>query len=335
MIMEAGMASARFGRIIGFGLGCVASVALPASTLAVTHAAETQVEAPSNRLQVWNLNTHHMQSGEEPGQTDYRKFIAYITDPTKVAYYPDIVTIQEAGRGGVPGCADFAAELRGATSQDYACQGADTWGGSAVVYSTSRLTVGATTTVTLKEEVNGSCVFTDWKAQLIKVGDRLSGKSASVGSVHLPYQSGVPDADCAWANTKLLNGYLTGDTYGSADMKIMAGDWNRRDRPKSDDGWNCWYRGTNAALGTCGSSVGNLKWKDAVYNWCKKRDLEILKCLRGNWTHDVDREDGEVGSRIDFLFAKAYAVNNTKTVTYKAAGEYSDHRGLGSLLTYY
>ena len=35
-----------------------------------------------------------------PDNTDYRNFVAYITDGTKAPYVPDIVTLQEAGASG-------------------------------------------------------------------------------------------------------------------------------------------------------------------------------------------------------------------------------------------
>ncbi|MFL6140131.1 MAG: hypothetical protein ACJ74O_20345 [Frankiaceae bacterium] len=104
-------------------------------------AATGQAQAPSDRLQVWNLNTHGMATDpagctNDSPCTDYREFVDYITDPTRVAYVPDIVTLQEAGTSttGVqtPSCHGFENALEARTGLDYYCYETTQTGGAAV-----------------------------------------------------------------------------------------------------------------------------------------------------------------------------------------------------------
>jgi hypothetical protein len=324
---------------------------------AVAGAATTQVGAPTDRLQVWNLNTHGMATDSadcvnESPCTDYREFVDYITDPARVAYFPDIVTLQEAGTDitspsiHLPSCHVFETALESRTSRDYNCYETTEQGGAAIVYRTGRLSYVGGTRQSVQLEHRAStgadCTPTDWYALVLRLTDDLnSGHFINVASVHLPTSPTNSDADCAWENMKTIDSRIDG--LGSASMKVMAGDWNHADATASSGTfsyWECWYAGTNVDLGTCGSTVPNLGWKDAMYRACGLTGAAAYDCLRANhWTH------GSGHDRIDFLFAKTYAIYNQVTVDYaaavasagnppNAATRYSDHRGQGALLRY-
>lgn len=143
-------------------------------------------------------------------------------------------------------------------------------------------------------------------------------------------------------NMSILNPAVTG--LGSASMQIMAGDWNHTDANAANNYtvfnyWECWYQGMNTPdMAGCGGDAW--AWKDAMYRKCVTTTTAVWSCLRNNhWTI------GSSGARIDFLFAKAYAVHNQVTVPYTAAWQsagsppgpqqYSDHRGQGALVKYY
>jgi endonuclease/exonuclease/phosphatase family metal-dependent hydrolase len=308
-------------------------------------AATGQAQAPADRLQVWNLNTHGMATA--PAGTDYREFVYYVTDPARVAYLPDIVTLQEAGTNitglQTPSCHNFEYALEARTGLDYFCYETTQRGGAAVVYRTGRLSyVGGTLrSVRLKERATqgAPCGLSSWYALVLRFKDDLNaGKYANVASVHLPYSPDNSDADCAWENMKTIDSVVDG--LGSASMRVMAGDWNHADGVLDSSGqvdWECWYSGTNVDLGLCGNQ--NLGWKDAMYRACNLTGTAAYNCMRTyHWTKS--------GGRIDFLFAKTYAIYNQITVdyglAYQSAGspagwpsQYSDHRGQGALLRYY
>lgn len=340
-------------------LGPVLVVAALMATFGVVHipaeSAQTagQTPGPADRLQVWNLNAHHMRTdraGCSPAPcTDYREFVYYITDPARAAFVPDLVTLQEAGTNlpdvTAPSCREFEFALEGRTGLDYFCYETTERGGAAIVYRTGRLSyVGGTSrTVQLKQRSTpgGACNPSSWYALVQRFKDDLNpGKYANVASVHLPYSPGTPDADCAWENMKTISSVV--DSLGSASIRVMAGDWNHGDGILDSSGavnWECWYEGTNVDLGTCGTTSPNLGWKDAMYRGCGLTGAAAYRCLRaGHWTKGSER--------IDFLFAKAYAIYNQVTVDYGLAyrsvpdptgwpSQYSDHRGQGAQLRYY
>jgi endonuclease/exonuclease/phosphatase family metal-dependent hydrolase len=327
-------------------LTAMLSIVAPATGSA--YAATGQAKTPSDRLQVWNLNTAGMATA--PASTDYREFVDYITDPTRVAYVPDIVTLQEAGTNitGLqnPSCHNFEYALEARTGFDYFCYETTKRGGAAVVYRTGRLSfVGGTLrSVQLKERATqgASCDPSSWYALVLRFKDDLNaGKYSNVASVHLPYSTDNSDADCAWENMKTVNSVV--DSLGSASMRVMAGDWNHTDGILNSSGqvnWECWYSGTNGDLGLCGSQSPNLGWKDAMYRACNLTGTAAYNCLHTyHWTHGDH-------ARLDYLFAKTYAIYNQVTVdwtlAYQSAGSpsgwptrYSDHRGQGALLRYY
>lgn len=138
---------------------------------------------------------------------------------------------------------------------------------------------------------------------------------------------------------KIVSPAVTG--LGSASMQIMAGDWNHTDATTDANGnfsyWECEYAGTNVDVGTCGGQ--NLGWKDAMYRACGLFGSAAYGCTSTKyWTWPGQK-------RIDFLFAKTYAIYNQDTVDWGAAyasagspnepAKYSDHRGQGALLRYY
>jgi exonuclease III len=319
------------------------------------HAAQTV--SPQDQLQVWNLNTHRMAKPcNAENITDYHDFVDYITDANRVAYFPDIVTLQEAGTqivecGPFPSCTFFRDALEARTGRNYWCRETGFSGGSAIVYRNDaasglsfpgsayrddiKINVGAVPNCNIDNDSN------PWTTLALRLKDNSwsTAKYVTVASVHLN-----PSGDCAWENMKLISPRV--DALGTASMKIMAGDWNHFDA-LADNGvwqsWECWYNGTNVNLGNCGNTVGNLGWKDAMYRLCAPpgssfTPQEIYQCLQANHqTH--------AGKRIDFLFAKTYAIYNQVTVPYDdadvSAGQptsdtknYSDHRGQGALLKY-
>jgi hypothetical protein len=332
------------------------AAALTLLAVGATSAHAAQVGAPTDQLQVWNLNTHGMDTGTA---TNYRKFIGYITDPAKVAYYPDIVTLQEAGTqplpdipNGLASCNQFVTDLEAATGVDYYCVETTFRGGAAIVYRTARLSRQSTSgsNVNLKvRDSAGNCYNKsnpgpgDWWAKTLRLKDDANPtKYINVGSVHLDTNGN----DCAWENMKLMDPALGG--LGSASMQIMAGDWNHVDATASNSNntfgaWECWYLGTNADLSTCGTTTGNLGWKDSMYRACLGAGTtdaaRYNNCLHPNhWSFGSSVRD-----RRDFLFAKTYAIYNQITVPWESAygyaggatQQYSDHRGQGALLKYY
>jgi len=317
------------------------------------YAATGQAQAPIDRLQVWNVNTHGMATDpagctNESPCTNYREFVYYITDPARVAYVPDIVTLQEAGTNITnlhnPSCHNFESVLEARTGLDYFCYETTLRGGAAIVYRTGRLSyVGGTLrSVQLRERATEGavCTLSSWYALVQRFrDDRNAGKFVNVASVHLPH-SDNSDADCAWENMKTISSVV--DSLGSASMRVMAGDWNHTDGVLNSSGqvnWECWYAGTNVDLGICGSTSPNLGWKDAMYRACNLTGTTAFNCMNAFfWTKG--------GVRIDFMFAKTYAIYNQVTVdyglAYQSAGspsswprQYSDHRGQGALLRYY
>lgn len=293
-------------------------------------------------LQVWNFNTARMSTGPT---TDYRQFISYITDASKVSYRPDIVTVQETGTDylNLPGCENIANLLQTRTGEDYHCYETGAPGGSAIVYRTGRLSKVGEAEIPLKyrETPGENCKNSSWTAQALRLSDdKVAGKYVNVASVHLPYNTSASDADCAWDNMKIINTAVA--NLGSSQMQIMGGDWNHVDAAVSGTSvnWECWYEGTTLVpSGTCGGQ--NLGWKDPQYRKCDEtRDsaYDIWKCM-----DDAHRTHG--GTRIDFLLAKAHTASGSGTVDYyqawQAAGspggpqKYSDHRGQGAALKYY
>lgn len=321
---------------------------------AVPAAAAGQAQAPVDRLQVWNLNTHRMGTTAADG-SDYRQFVDYITDPAYVAYVPDVVTLQEAGTNitnppiQTASCQQFVSAVEARTGLDYNCYETTLQGGAAIVYRTGRLSyVGGTRQSVRLEEVSntttGACSLGSWYALVLRLtDDKNAGHFINVAAVHLPTRDastgGTVADDCAWDNMKIVDSAVNG--LGSADMKVMAGDWNHADATTTSSGafayWECEYAGTSYQVGTCGGQ--NLGWKDAMYRACGLSGAAAYDCLHTyHWT-------ASSGARIDFLFAKAYAIYNQDTVewadAYAAAGspaggptKYSDHRGQGALLRY-
>ena len=340
------------GSAVAVGLAVLGAVS------PVAGAVTGQAQAPLDRLQVWNVNTHGMATDgatcSESPCTDYREFVDYITDPSRVAYVPDIVTLQEAGTNitGLqnPSCTHFVTAVEARTGLDYNCYETTQRGGAAIVYRTGRLSyVGGTFRSVQLYEIDtttNACAPSSWYALALRLKDDLNANHfVNVASVHLPTRDGTSGGsvsdDCAWDNMKLLSPVLDG--LGSAGMKVMAGDWNHADATTDSAGnfsyWECEYAGTNVDVGQCGGQ--NLGWKDAMYRACGLTGSAAYTCLHTNhWTH------GSSHARIDFLFAKTYAIYNQVTVdwaaAYASAGspsggarQYSDHRGQGALLRYY
>lgn len=322
------------------------TVALLSLGVGVSRAAALQEGSPSNQLQVWNINTKNM--GTHPG-FDYTEFVAYITDPARSRYFPDIVTLQEVARP--VSCTEFVRELEQRTLVDYRCFETTLQGGAGVAYRTGRLSFQKQLAWTLIKKQGDTCKLdTDpvgdlWTGLVLRLKDDVNAKFVNVASLHLPVRDqDLPPVDCAWDNMKLANAKI--DSLGAAKMRIMAGDWNHHDATPAEGGpfqfWECWYKGTNVDLSDCGSQ--NLAWKDPMYRLCSRTNTTastIYNCLRLNHLSTGRR-------RIDFLFAKAYAMDldNAVTVSWDdadvSAGEnppdgesYSDHRGQGVLLTYY
>src|SRR3954462_5856898 len=103
-MVTAGWARARARRFV-----VALVVALTLMAIGAGAAQAGQVETSAGQLQVWNVNTAGMDTGSI---TDYRQFVAYITNSFYAPYYPDIVTIQESGSpASRANCTQFESEL--------------------------------------------------------------------------------------------------------------------------------------------------------------------------------------------------------------------------------
>jgi hypothetical protein len=283
-------------------------------------------------------------------RTDYRQFIDYITDPNRVAFYPDIVTLQEAGtaKWHLRSCHEFELKLEAKTALDYYCIETTKGGGTAIVYNLRRLRLQKADhdeVEVLRISSTGGCNPSgDYFASVGRFIDLADmTKFVNVESVHLP-NTNYPSTDhtgwakdCAWNNMKVLSPGVTG--FGSAEVQVMAGDWNHTDvNASTNNSWECWYSATNTPdLGGCLDDKWG--WKDAMYRECAvSTPTSIYSCLQA-------KHQSYGSSRIDFLFAKAYAVSRQVTVPYPDAyasagspagttNQYSDHRGQGALLKY-
>lgn len=349
-MVTAGWARARARRFV-----VALVVALVLMAIGAGAAQAGQVETPAGQLQVWNVNTAGMDTGSI---TDYRQFVAYITNSFYAPYYPDVVTIQESGSpASRANCTQFESELEARTvpRQDYTCVQTSSQGGSAIVYRTRYLAAQAGGKSVPEREVDlsqnpATCPMSNtWKAITLRLRDAHAAKYVNVESVHLPNVGAPPDRDCAWENTKIVSPAVQPPTLAMADMYVMGGDWNHTDATATQSNtvwsaWECWYQGTNFQLGNCGSTVGNLGWRDAMFQqcylgWGDHTPSGWYNCLHAyHWTH------GSPPGRIDYLWAKqTSAITRQVTVPYpdarNAAGgtgpqQYSDHRGQGALLQY-
>jgi hypothetical protein len=344
-MVTGGLARASARRLM---LAFFAALMLMASGAAAARAAQT--EAPSDRLQVWNLNTHGMDTGSGPPpegsdgvRTNYRIFVDYITG-ANVPYYPDIVTLQEAGTQTpvhLASCHQFEADLEARTGLNYYCVETTLQGGAAIVYNANRLTrlTNGTNVQLRKVDGAGNCPMSSWYAMTLRLRDDLDATKEfiNVGSVHLPTAE-VNGTDCAWDNMKIASPAVTG--LGSASMQIMAGDSNHPDATATNNNntfsfWECWYQGVNTDLTNCGGQ--NFGWKDPMYRACMAvatTEADRYTCLHlYSWTYKTYGTAPH--DRRDFLFAKAYAIYNQITYEPWPNPQYSDHRGQGALLKYY
>jgi hypothetical protein len=328
-----------------------------------------QQPSPGGSLQVWDLNTFKM-SQEDPAKYDYKGFIAYISSPTHAAYLPDLITLQEvsniAADGSQP-CSKFVASLNDATGQtDYACLHTDLRGGAAIVYRAGKLALQliggknsvkiASTTINSEgcDHATTDPVFSI--AARFKLG--TTNKHVNVASVHLPNNNVTDDddwsEDCAFVNTRDVDDKL--DSLGESAIQIMAGDWNRPDTVDSTNKvFADWYRCTRFdadviaerkcptdrpvpnysthGIGTLYSVLGT--YEDVIYSQVKG-DNDPPSAYQVDNPDDGNLTAPHGDRRIDFIFAEASAVANAVTVPQPAAPalEYSDHKGLGALLSY-
>lgn len=338
-----------------------------------------QTEA-QGQVQVWNQNTHRMDTvgipdpdPDDPMRTDWHQFVSYITNGTRVANSPDIVTLQETGTdaNGVAttNCDKYVLYLHQKAGWNYDCAQTGKTGGAAIVYNTDRFAPDSPPQpVLLKRVVNeqnqaqgeqlGDCLYKGgWYALTLRLHDKQDPtKYVNVESVHLPpvdYDDPTTgNKDCTWDNMKIASPAVTGSP---AQMYVMAGDWNHIDATATNSEstwsyWECAYRGMNVTLGdACGGT--NFGWKDAMYQQCQylrtcscpapTNDPEVFTCLHNSHWSFIKSGNNR---RIDFLFAKASSISKQITVpwpdAYAASGgtstvtQYSDHRGQGSLLAY-
>ena len=320
-------------------------------------AGAAQVSAPSNQLQVWNLNTHGMDTGigsapnnAPPPRTDYRDFIAWITNPAKTPYLPDVVTLQETGTNitdvHTAPCTDFAGWLHTDTGHPYLCQETTKRGGAAIAYRSDRLTLLAVNrNVVLKRVVDsgasaGSCVDSDWIALVLLFQDQQNtSKYSAFESAHLPTTT-YNGQDCVWQNSQIVNSAVNNS---AVKMQVMAGDWNHRDGTGTGatedtfQSWECWYQGVNVLRGNCGGL--NLGWRDGIYDSCSGS----WTCLHPAHGTFIPSDNPNTKRRLDFVFTKAAATFSPKTLwwsdAYANAGstgptQYSDHRGQGETVQY-
>jgi hypothetical protein len=283
-------------RAHGFIWALCAALIFAAGGAEAARAAQTTTTG--NQVQVWNVNTTHMQIGPPAGTTDYRNFVAYITDATRAPYVPDIVTLQEAGsfaEGSRASCTEFAGLLAWVAHHPYDCVETGQQGGAAVVFRTDRFTRETVSGVPAGSDIRngawvpelrrtvagGTCSASgsNWRSIAVRLKDTPNPsqptvfKRVNVGSFHFPTlkdSGGIPvyDADCAWDNMQNLDTKLASV---SADMRIAAGDTNHADAVATNNNntyadWEYWYRHSNfktATTSPCGAP--DLCWKDVMY----------------------------------------------------------------------
>jgi hypothetical protein len=327
-----------------------AALALLAAGPPAARAAQTAT--PTDKLQVWDLNTARMDTG---GKTDYEKFIDLIMDGSRYPYYPDIVLLQEAGTKtsdlNVTSCLAFAIRLSQRSypgNQNYNCYETTYRGGAAIVYRTNRLSVavpGNRLTEYTRDDLGRCAPDSDpvvkdrWHAATLLLSD--GGRYVSVGSLHYP----TGGRACSWENTNMLTNALGG---AGIAMKILGGDTNEKDAGTTAygtwNGWNCWYL---AAIDSCYVSLG---WTDVVYRACLASTPTDTwnRCVRPyNWTFDASKPEPTPSNpttrdRRDFIFVKGAGSTDVHTIPISYAYPYdggsslpySDHLGIGVLLNY-
>jgi hypothetical protein len=319
--------------------------------IAAEAASAAQTTSPSNQVQVWNVNTAGMSLGPT---TDYRNFVAYILNSARTPYFPDIITLQEAGYAAKDraSCTEFVGLIAYVSHHSYDCRETGMQGGDAVVYRTDRFTLDATP-VPVVEKIRtvagGPCNDSPtWRSIAIRLRD-TNGKRVSVGSFHFPTLSNT-DADCAWDNMQGINNALT-----AADIKIAAGDTNHADAITSDtnhnnySSWEYWYLHSNLRISSC--VAPDLCFKDVMYQKAANAlgttaNPSVYSYMHTNewsWSHVGLVESPSNSDRRDYIWVKPQAVpvsftspTEPRTPRWADAGSvpYSDHRGQGALLTY-
>jgi hypothetical protein len=332
------------------------SWALCAALILVAIAAEAasaaQTTSPSNQVQVWNVNTAGMAIGPT---TDYRNFVSYILNSARTPYFPDIITLQEAGYAAKDraSCTEFVGLIAYVSHHPYDCRETGMQGGDAVVYRTDRFTLD-TTPVWPVEKIRATtgamCLDSStWRSIALRLRD-TSGKLVSVGSFHFPTNGSNTDSDCAWDNMQGINGALP-----TADIKIAAGDANHEDAVPTDtsnhntfSSWEYWYLHSNLRL-SC--TTGDLCFKDVMYQKAANAlgttaNASVYSYMHTNewsWSFGALTETPSNSDRRDYIWVKPQSVpvsftspTEPRTPRWVDAGTvpYSDHRGQGALLTY-
>src|SRR4051794_19356373 len=187
------------------------AMALLALAAVASTATAAQVESPTSQLQVWNVNTHGMDTGigsppnnSTDDRTDYRDFVTYITNSGRASFFPDVITLQETGTNittpsvHTTTCNEFAYLVFARTGRGYLCDETTKRGGAAIVYRADRLQLLAVNknvqlyTVGTKNdpstgEVAGQCKLRDYYAMVMLFQDKKNpSKYMTVESVHLP-----------------------------------------------------------------------------------------------------------------------------------------------------
>jgi hypothetical protein len=316
-----------------------------------------QITAGPSRVQVWNINTKGMSIGA-PDPTDYRNFVAYIIDPARVPYIPDIITLQEAGYAAKDraSCHEFAGLIAYVSHVPYDCRESQQQGGAGVVFRTDRFALDTYTDGNVTEQIRpagGACNDSPtWRAFAVRLRE-TNGKHVSVASFHFPKADNL-DADCAWENMKKLNSKLASLP---TDMQIAAGDANHADAITAANSnhagysdWEYWYRHSNLRISSCTSP--DLCFKDVMYQkWANAFPTAGASSLFGymhqnewSWSHSGYTDTPADSERWDYIWAKPQAVavafdaaSQPRTAPWGVAAgmvPYSDHRGQGALLAY-
>lgn len=297
-------------------------------------------------LLVYSNNIENLPEPGDPCPGDWRDFYQYMKLKNHV---PDLLVFQQVSNRTQ---LDFIVDqLRKTTGKTYdgvigeanptafssPCKAPKRLQTNAIIYRKDRFeTRGAKVVYKSYANYSGSCVRANNsrnRTLIQKLRHKATGAVIAVAAIRWPTaQGGGSDPACAVANVRETNERLE-KLAPNADLYVIAGDANESDL-NSSGGFRRWFDLVNGDRG------GNLSYRDAIYQFCRKRDA-LKKCLDNNWT-------GGAGKRIDFTFYRAAnkklpRVLASHTVTYDEAdaadrklsgsdhpANYSQHRAIVS-----
>lgn len=175
---------------------------------------------PDGMIRVANVNIYKGSFGEE--KVDGRNFLYFLA---KQKYVPDIFTVQNLDHSGngFHDCRDVADKLAKylqPKTVNYAVYNPSERGGSCVIYRSGRFERIAET-AGLGAWKGAGCDQKGMQSVGVRLRDTKKNKTISVVSVHMP-------GECTRKNTEELRQFAN---TNSADIRIIAGDFNTSDNP--------------------------------------------------------------------------------------------------------